>query len=149
MSQNVSHPVLGRDLAAIEVWLPLLEAGIPEVEAAGGYLVHLGQDPDHPGDIDLGMLPLRGVHPVDALSVVPAPPNCQALGVVMTGWSAPLGEGRPSEHPLRRRVCSTILADRAGNVTSRVLDERGDLVADGAGEGAVLDALRDALARTS
>jgi hypothetical protein len=97
-------------------------------------------------DLDLGVLPLDGLHPAELLEGFTAPDDWIALGVVTRGWASPMGPVRPSAHPARRRVCSTVLLDREGAVVGRTIDEAGVVVADGPPrEGVVLELLRSAL----
>jgi hypothetical protein len=76
-----------------------------------------------------------------------------AVGVLTTGWAAPLGddgtiEGAPSEHPKRRRVVLFCVVTRDGDVASRMLfeDDPNEPVDDeGAATGALTEAI-DAMA---
>jgi hypothetical protein len=76
-----------------------------------------------------------------------------AMGVLTTGWAAPLGddgtiEGVPSEHPKRRRVVLFCVVTRDGDVASRMLFEdtpNEPVDDDGAATGALAEAI-DAMA---
>jgi hypothetical protein len=75
------------------------------------------------------------------------------IGVITTGWAAPLGangqpEGAPSEHPLRRRVRLVSCVNKAQKMASsiRFADEPDDLVTDlGEATGSLAQALVNAL----
>jgi hypothetical protein len=76
-----------------------------------------------------------------------------AVGVLTTGWAAPLGEdgtidGAPSEHPKRRRVVLFCVATRDGDIASRMVFEdtpTEPVDDDGGATGALADAI-DAMA---
>lgn len=127
----------------LEPWLDVLAAALPPDQ--NGVLVRLSSA-DGGDDLDLGILPLDGLHPAELLDGFSAPDDWLALGVVTRGWAAPMGPLRPSRHPARRRVCTTVLLDRGGGVVGRTVDDAGAVVIDGPpGEGEVLELLRAAL----
>ena len=98
-------------------------------------------------DVELGLLPLDGVHPAELLDGFDAPPDWLALGLVCRGWASPTDKIRPSRHPKRRRVTSVVLADRAGNLVGRTTNEDGTVLVDGPPtEGHLLELLRAVLA---
>lgn len=127
----------------LEPWLDILPAALAADQ--NGVLVRLrGAAADD--RVDLAVLPLDGLHPAELLDGFVAPEDWLALGLVTRGWAAPLGPARPSAHPARRRVCTTVLLDRSGSTVGRTIDDSGRVVIDGPpGEGAVLDLLRCAL----
>lgn len=132
----------------LDPWLPILEAALPPGE--DGMLVHLARG-GRAGALDLGVLPLEGLHPLDLLDGAVAPPGWVALGVVSRGWASPWLEGsavRPSRHPARVRVVATVVADRSGALAGRVVAEDGAvLVGSPPREGEVAEALLAALSR--
>lgn len=136
------HPDLGREAAALDPWVDLLDLALGESDQAS--LVRLDRPADAPEQVDVALLPLDGVHPAKLLVGYEPPPACVAIGVVVGGWAAPLDGTRPSQHPARQRVTTTVLVDRAGNVAGRVR------VADGAElpipcDGELLQLLRAAM----
>lgn len=134
-------PVLGVHPAALDAWVPILEASLPADE--NGMLVRLAGTS---GQAELGVLPLGGSHPLELLEGTVAPPEWLALGVVSRGWASPWDGARPSRHPARVRIVATVLLDRAGNVAGRVVAGDGTVVLDQPPvDGAVPDALRAAL----
>jgi hypothetical protein len=125
----------------LEPWLEILDVAVPASQ--DGVLVRLAPDGD---DIELGVLPLDGLHPAELLEGFTAPTDWSALGLVARGWAAPMGDVRPSAHPSRRRVTTTVLVDREGRTVGRTCDDRGNVVIDGPPkEGRLLDLLRTAL----
>lgn len=136
---------MSTDLCPLERWLDIL----PDALAPGqnGMLVRLRGAVEDAGVADLGVLPLDGLHPAELLEGFTAPDDWLALGLVTRGWAAPLGPTRPSSHPARRRVCTTVLLDRRGDAVGRTIEESsGVVVVDGPPtEGQVLDLLRSAL----
>ena len=111
---------------ALEPWITILEHAIDKDES--GILVRLSQPEDD--EVELGVLPLGGVHPAEMLDGLDAPPEWDALGVVCRGWASPMDGVRPSKHPKRRRVLATVLVDRAGNWAGRTITESGEVVVD-------------------
>lgn len=127
----------------LEPWLDILPAALAPDQ--NGVLVRLRGVADDDG-VDLAVLPLDGSHPAELLDGFTAPDDWLALGLVTRGWAAPMGPARPSAHPARRRVCTTVLLDRAGGAVGRTIDESGAVVIEGPpSEGQVLDLLRCAL----
>lgn len=126
-------------------WVPILEAALPPGQ--NGLLVHLSASSSgDEADLDLGLLPLDGLHPLDLLEGTVAPPAWLALGLVSRGWASPWDGTRPSHHPSRVPVVATVLADRAGRFVGRVVAEDGTVIVDEApSEGAVAAALLAAL----
>src|SRR5437899_9036034 len=116
-----SNPTL-----ALDPWITILEHAIPKDENA--VLVRLSQPDDD--EVEVGVLPLGGVHPADMLDGFDAPADWAALGIVCRGWASPMDGERPSLHPNRRRVLATVLLDRAGNWAGRTITESGDVVVD-------------------
>ena len=136
-------PPLGTDPAALEPWIPILERVLDADQ--NGILVRLRRGSEK--DVELGLLPLDGVHPAELLDGFDAPPDWLALGLVCRGWASPMDEGRPSTHPHRRRVTTVVLADRAGNLVGRTTGDDGRVMIDGPPtEGLVLELLRAVLA---
>jgi len=128
----------------LEPWLDILPAALAPDQ--NGVLVRLRGDLDDDDAVDVAVLPLDGLHPAELLDGFTAPDDWLALGLVTRGWAAPMGSERPSAHPARRRVCTTVLLDRAGAAVGRTIDKSGAVVIDGPpGEGEVLDLLRCAL----
>lgn len=121
-------PPLGTDPAALEPWIPLLELALPKDQS--GYLVSLAWPEPDSDEIELGLLPLNDVHPAEFLDAFDAPPEWRALGIVVRGWASPMEGVRPSKHPARRRVVSTVLLDRSGNLVGRVTGEDGTVFLD-------------------
>jgi hypothetical protein len=113
-----TRPVLGEHPTALTPWVELLDLTVPPGDT--GSLVRLEQAPDDPEAVELGVLPLEGIHPAELLEGFVAPASWVALGVVCPGWASPVGAGSPSGHPARRRVTTTVLVDRAGNVAGRL-----------------------------
>jgi hypothetical protein len=111
---------------ALDPWIAILEHAIPKDE--NGVIVRLSQPDDD--EVELGVLPLGGVHPADLLDGLDAPAEWTALGVVCRGWASPMDGERPSRHPKRRRVLATVLLDRAGNWAGRTITESGEVVVD-------------------
>ena len=127
---------------ALDPWIAILEHAIPKDE--NGVIVRLSQPDDD--EIELGVLPLGGVHPAEMLDGLNAPPEWAALGVVCRGWASPTDDVRPSQHPQRRRVLATMLVDRDGNAAGRTITESGEVVIDHpATEGEIPRLLRAAL----
>ena len=125
----------------LDPWVEILEAVLPTDQ--NGLLIRLVPDGD---DIELGVLPLDGLHPTELLDGFVAPPEWAALGFITRGWASPMDGVRPSQHPARRRIVGTILLDRLGNTAGRIIDERGDVVIDHPPpEGEVPRLLRSAL----
>jgi hypothetical protein len=125
----------------LEPWLEILDAAVPVSQ--NGVLVRLSAAGD---EIELGVLPLDGLHPAELLEGFAAPEEWAALGLVARGWASPMGPVRPSAHPSRRRVTTTVLVDRTGAVAGRTTDEHGSVLLDHPPEeGHVLDLLRAAL----
>jgi hypothetical protein len=140
---TTTMPPLGSDPAALEPWIPILERVLDDEQ--NGMLIRLRRDSEK--DVELGLLPLDGVHPAELLDGFDAPPDWLALGLVCRGWASPMDEGRPSRHPQRRRVMSVVLADRAGNLVGRTTGEDGTVLIDGPPtEGHLLELLRAVLA---
>jgi hypothetical protein len=83
----------------LEPWLEILEAALPVTQ--NGALVRLGAV-DDAGEIELGVLPLDGLHPAELLDGFVAPDEWAAIGLVARGWASPPGDVRPSSHPARR-----------------------------------------------
>jgi hypothetical protein len=122
-------------------WVPILEAALPPEQ--NGLIVHLSASPD---GLDLGVLPLDGLHPLDLLDGAVAPPGWLALGLVSRGWASPWDGSRPSRHPARVPVVATVLADRSGRFVGRVVASDGTVLLDEAPtEGEVPAALLAAL----
>jgi len=140
---TTTMPPLGSDPAALEPWIPILERVLEDEQ--NGMLIRLRRGSEK--DVELGLLPLDGVHPAELLDGFDAPPDWLALGLVCRGWASPTDEVRPSRHPQRRRVLSVVLADRAGNLVGRTTNEDGTVLVDGPPtEGHVLELLREVLA---
>lgn len=108
-------------------WVPVLEAALPPEQ--NGLLVHLST-PTAGGDVDLGLLPLDGRHPLELLAGAVAPPAWFALGLVSRGWASPWDGQRPSRHPARVPVVATVLADRSGRMVGRVVTSEGAVLVD-------------------
>ena len=100
----------------LDPWVEILEAVLPDHQ--NGLLIRLVPDGDH---IELGLLPLDGLHPSELLDGFVAPPEWAALGLVTRGWASPMDGMRPSQHPARRRIVGTYLLDRAGNTAGRIV----------------------------
>ena len=104
-------------------------------------------DDDDDGDrVDFAFRVLgAGEHPLDHLLGFVAPESWSAIGLVCHGWaSPPSSEGRPSEHPERRRVRVVTLLDRSGDERATATLDDGTVV-DEPGSGTVSDALRRCL----
>lgn len=95
---------------------------------------------------NVGFRPLdEGEHPLDHLLGFVAPESWSALGLVCYGWASPASdEGRPSEHPERRRVRVVSLLDRSGDERATTTLDDGTVL-DEPGAGTVSDALRRCL----
>jgi hypothetical protein len=132
-----------RTLPPLDPWVELLDLSLPDDRAC--HLVRLAQPPDAPGEVEVGVLPLGELHPAEVLDGFEAPEEWFALGVVATGWGAPDDGSRPSTHPRRRRVISTVLVDRAGHVAGRIRFASGEVIAAPPEAGEVLELLRRAL----
>lgn len=124
----------------------------PDWNSSETALVRLGE-PEPSGDFEIGYLDLRGDHPTEALFGLVAPDEWWALGVIASGWMAPLeGEGlefgtstiRPSAHPDAVRVMTAAFVARDGTFVSRAEAADGYTIGHDAGEpiGIVPDALR-------
>ena len=114
----------------LERWVRILESSLPAEQ--NGILARLAIDDD---GVELGLLPLDGVHPAELLDGFEAPPEWWALGVVSRGWTSQ-----------RRRIVATMLVDRDGTAAGRVIDEHGAVLLDHPPpEGVVPDLLRAAL----
>jgi hypothetical protein len=133
-------------LPPLDPWVELLDLALPEGRPC--QLVRLAQPPDAPGEVEVGVLPLGELHPAEVLDGFEAPQEWFALGVVATGWGAPDDGLRPSSHPRRRRVISTVLVDRAGRVAGRIRFPSGEVIAAPPEAGEVLELLRRALGLT-
>ena len=122
------HPVLGDDPADLTPWVELLDLTVGP--GASGVLVRLERvlAPDAPEEVELGVLSLDELHPAELLEGFEAPASWVALGLVTSGWAAPIDGGRPSRHPARRRVTTTVLVDRAGNIAGRLRWEDGTVL---------------------
>jgi len=127
----------------LEPWLEILDAAVPATQ--NGVLVRLGVV-EEGETLELGLLPLDGIHPAELLEGFEAPAEWFALGLVTRAWAAPMGDVRPSSHPARRRVCTTVLVDRDGRVVGRTTGADGSILIDGPPEeGRLLDLLRQSL----
>jgi hypothetical protein len=134
------------DVLALEPWLDILEAVLPADQ--NGLLVRLAWPDidDGDDDIELGLLPLDGIHPAELLAGFDAPDEWWALGLITRGWASPMGAVRPSQHPARRRVTTTVLVDRSGRTVGRTTGDDGTVWLDGPPtEGELLRLLRQAL----
>jgi len=134
------------DVLALEPWIDILEAALPADQ--NGLLVRLAWPDDDcsGGDVELGLLPLDGVHPAELLDGFDAPDEWWALGLVTRGWASPMGPTRPSQHPGRRRVTTTVLLDRAGRLVGRTVGDDGTVWIDGPpSEGELIRLLRQAM----
>jgi hypothetical protein len=82
-----------------------------------GFLFHLTDagDDEH---VELGVLPLRGRHPLDLLVGHEAPAGRVALGASVRGGATRSGDPDPTASPERVRV--TLAITRTGDVASRV-----------------------------
>lgn len=102
----------------------------------GGMLVHVNPTPDGP---DVGLLPLDGLAPADALLGTVAPDSWSALGVATGGWARPLD--RPGT---RQRADVVIIVARDGPIVGHV--RHGDnVITDPPAYGLTLDCLQRAL----
>lgn len=86
--------------------------------------------------------------------VEPSPLRIVGLAVTTSGWAAPLNadgevEGTPSSHPARRRVLLVALVTAEELISSMRFADDEQVVTDDGGEGALADALREALARAT
>ena len=105
-------------------------------------------DPDDVDDIEQLLVPMDR-HPVDFLRRYRPSSRCTALGLVSTGWAAPIDSPvRPSAHPDAQRILQVTVIGRAGGTAARIRWPDGSVVDPGAGGvGRVLDALRAAMRR--
>lgn len=103
----------------------------------GGVLVHVSPKPDGP---DIGILPLDGLAPADALLGMVAPEHWSALGVATGGWARALD----SPCGPRQRAEIVVLVARNGEVVSRVR-HGGEVLSEPPTAGLVLDGLQRAL----
>jgi hypothetical protein len=103
----------------------------------GALLVHVIQTPGGP---DVGILPLDGLAPADALLGVVAPDHWAAVGVASMGWARSLD--RPAGRGVRTEV--VVLVARDGHVVGRVR-HGGEVLTEPPASGLVLDGLQRAL----
>lgn len=96
-------------------------------------------------ELQVGVKELNGEHPLTELMGFVAPSDWWALGVIATGWMAPLDGGRPSAHPDAVRTAQVILVTRNGNIVSHVRAADGESFDDPPSYGRTLDALQRAL----
>lgn len=128
-------------------WADLLLDAFLGAAPADASLVRLARPDDGRHDVELGLLPLAGRHPVDLLDGFVAPPSWLALGVATGGWAGPADGGPPSAHPDGVRVVQVVLVDRDGGVAGRVRFPDGTVLREPPAMGAVLAALRAARPR--
>jgi len=103
----------------------------------GAVLVHVIPQPEGP---EVGVLPLDGLAPADALLGAVAPEHWSALGVATGGWARPL-DGPAAA---RTRAEVVVLVARDGQVVSRV--RHGDeVLTEPPASGLTLDGLQRAL----
>ncbi len=120
-------------------YLPALAKSLGRAVAdnGGGILVHVVPKPDGP---DVGILPLDGLAPADALLGTVAPEHWSVLGVASGGWARSLD--RPAGPRVRADV--VVLVARDGEVVSRV--RHGDeVLTEPPAFGVTLDCLQRAL----
>lgn len=105
----------------------------------GGVLVHVVASADGP---DVGILPLEGQAPADALLGAAAPEQWAALGVATRGRARPLDAPSRSARPVEAEV--VVIVARDGRVVSRL--RQGDRVfTETPASGLTLDCLQRAL----
>jgi hypothetical protein len=92
---------------------------------------------------DIGVLPLEGRHPADALLTMAAPDDWWALGVATGGWARPLDDSGTVGERLGR-VATGLAVTRSADVVSRVRF-KGRTISEPPGYGAVLDNLQRAM----
>ncbi|MFP5328063.1 MAG: hypothetical protein ACLGHT_11355 [Acidimicrobiia bacterium] len=97
------------------------------------------------GSFNIGKKHLDGMHPLTELMGFAAPEDWWALGVVCTGWMAPMNGPRPSLHPEAVRIVQAIAVTRDGDVVNHTRVEGGEVIDEPPGEGMVLDALKRCL----
>jgi hypothetical protein len=126
------HPSL--DAAFLDALADSLGRAI--ADNGDGVLVHVIARPEGP---DVGILPLDGLAPAEALLGAIAPPEWAVLGVATGGWA------RSLDRPGRRvRAEVVVLVVRDGRVVGRV--RQGDeVITEPPAYGATLDCLQRAL----
>lgn len=118
----------------LEPWVAIVEAALPAHQNA--MLVRLVPDGD---TIELGLLPLDGVHPAELLDGFDAPEEWAAIGLV--------ARGRSLTAERKGRVVITHLVGRDGAEHGRVVDNKGEVLIDSpAPVGELPRLLRQALA---
>jgi hypothetical protein len=106
-------------------------------EGGDPFLVHVNPKADGP---DIGILPLDGLAPADALLEMVAPEEWSALGVAAGGWA------RSMDYPEegRSRAEMVVIVARDGHVVARVR-HGGEVTTDPPASGLTLDGLQRAL----
>jgi hypothetical protein len=141
-------PAPSGDHLATDASLHLLADHLTEILARGELrpcLLHV-TTPDADG-FDLGVKPLDGVHPTDALLGTTAPTDWHAVGIATHGWAYHVAErGDPARR--RHRVHVVTLLSRSGEHAHRTRSDDDDLdavLADEAPSGEQVDLLRRVL----
>jgi len=122
--------------------------GTPDVNGSALFpFTRVDVDED---ELDALLIPLRQ-HPADHLRRFRPPVGCIALGLVSTGWAAPIDSPvRPSAHPDAQRVHHAVVLGRNGALHARMRRPDGTVLDMGSGGyGRVPDGLRSAMRRAA